>query len=82
MPRSRKQRDKFLLRPNEAAELLSISRSKAYTLIAAGVLPSVDVGGSVRVPVEQLQAWIKRHTNAEGEDADAPPGPRRTSAVR
>ena len=74
--------DKFLLRPSEAAELLSISRSKAYELIAAGVLPSVRVGGSVRVPAARLQAWIESHTTAEDEDMDAPPGLRRTSSVR
>jgi excisionase family DNA binding protein len=74
--------DKFLLRPSEAGELLSISRSKAYALIAAGVLPSVRVGGSVRVPAARLQAWIEQHTIAHDEDQDALPGVRRTSAVR
>ena len=74
--------DKFLLRPSEAAKLLSISRSKAYELIAAGVLPSVRVGGSVRVPAARLQAWIDKNTTVDSEDTDAPPGPRRTSAVR
>jgi excisionase family DNA binding protein len=74
--------DKFLLRPSEAAELLSISRSKAYELIAAGVLPSVRIGSSVRVPAARLQAWIEQHTTPEGENTDAPAGPGRTSAVR
>lgn len=73
--------DKFLLRPSEAAAVLSISRSKAYELIAAGVLPSVRVGGSVRVPAARLHAWIEEHTTAEGADQDPPPGSRRKSAV-
>jgi excisionase family DNA binding protein len=48
---------------------LSISRTKAYELIAAGVLPSVRVGASVRVPAAQLRAWIENQiTDEEHED--------------
>ncbi len=50
--------DKLMYRPNEAADAIGISRSKAYELIAAGKIPSVKVGGCVRVPVSALQAWI------------------------
>jgi excisionase family DNA binding protein len=50
--------DKLLLRPVEAAEAIGISRSKIYELLASGVLPSVRIGTSVRVPVEALRAWI------------------------
>lgn len=62
--------DKLLLRPSEVAELLSVSRTKAYELIAAGVLPSVRVGSSVRVPVVQLQAWIERNLISEAVHVD------------
>jgi excisionase family DNA binding protein len=50
--------DKLMLRPAEAADAIGVSRSKAYELISSGVLPSVRLGGSVRVPVEALRAWI------------------------
>ncbi len=47
--------DKVLLRPAEAARMLSVSRSKAYAMIADGTLRSVRLGGrSVRVPVEAI----------------------------
>jgi excisionase family DNA binding protein len=49
---------KWLLRPGEVAVALGIGRSKVYSLLATGVIPSVRVGGSVRVPVEALRAWI------------------------
>jgi excisionase family DNA binding protein len=49
---------RLLLRPSEAADALGVSRSKAYELIAAGVIPSIRIGGSVRVPVDALQKWI------------------------
>jgi prophage regulatory protein len=51
--------DRLLLRPTEAGDAIGVSRSKTYELIAAGKIPSVMVGGCVRVPVKELEAWIK-----------------------
>lgn len=51
--------EKLLLRPAEAAEAIGVSRSRTYELIASGELPSVRVGTSVRVPVAELEAWIR-----------------------
>jgi excisionase family DNA binding protein len=48
----------LLLRPEEAADVLRISRAKCYSLIAGGVIPVVRVGRSMRVPVSALKAWI------------------------
>jgi excisionase family DNA binding protein len=55
--------ERLAYRVNEAAERLGISRSKAYELIAAGKLPSIKIGGSVRVPAEALKAWITQQTH-------------------
>jgi excisionase family DNA binding protein len=52
--------DKLLLRPVEAAEVISVGRSKVYELIASGDLPSIRIGASVRVPVDALKAWISQ----------------------
>jgi excisionase family DNA binding protein len=52
--------DKLMLRPAEAADAIGVSRSKTYELIAAGEIPSVKVGGCVRVPLEALRQWIDR----------------------
>jgi len=51
----------MMLRPAEAADAIGVSRSKAYELIANGAIPSVKLGGCVRVPVAALQEWINRH---------------------
>ncbi len=51
--------EKLLLRPAKAAEVLGLGRSKTYELLASGVLPSVRIGRSLRVPVEALRVWIK-----------------------
>lgn len=50
--------EKLLLRPAEAAEMIGVSRSKLYELMAEGALPSVTVGASRRVPVADLRAWV------------------------
>ena len=59
--------DRLLLRPSEAGEAMGVSRSKAYELIAAGKIPSVKVGGCVRVPVDGLKAWITRQVKEQSE---------------
>lgn len=53
--------DKMLLKPLEVAEILGIGRSKAYQLIAAGAIPSIRIGSSVRVPLEQLREWVSQN---------------------
>lgn len=49
---------RLLLTVPEAAEALVISRSKLYELIAAGLVRSVRIDGSRRVPVEALEIYI------------------------
>lgn len=52
------QIERLLYRIQEAAEAVGVSRSKMYELIASGDIPSVRVGHSVRIPVEELKKWI------------------------
>lgn len=49
----------LLLRPDEVARRLSISRAAVYRLIASGTIPSVRLGGSRRVSQTQLSQLIK-----------------------
>ena len=48
----------LLLRITEVAVMLSVSRTKVYELIAAGELASVKVGGSRRVPIDAVEAFV------------------------
>ena len=64
--------DKILLRPAEAAELLGVSRSKVYELLAAGTLPRVRVGLSLRVPTAALQHWVASQLEQSRRPALAP----------
>ena len=59
----------LLLRPAEAAELLGLCRSKVYAMLAAGELPVVRIGRSVRVPREALHDWVNSRAAAgEGQE--------------
>lgn len=47
-----------LLRIDEAADVLGLSRSKVYQLAASGLIPSIKIGRSRRIPAAGLQRWI------------------------
>ena len=49
----------ILLKAEEVAELLSVSRSFAYALMQSGQLPTVQIGRSVRVRPEDLEEFIR-----------------------
>lgn len=64
---------RLAVRVAEAARLLDISRSKAYELIRTGALPSIQVGKTVRVPVDALEALVRCQTALQehGEEKEA-----------
>ena len=47
-----------LLRPNDVAEILSVSKSYVYKLIRDGTIPSIQIGRSVRVRDRDLMNFI------------------------
>ncbi len=63
----------LLLRVEEAAEALGLSRSKVYDLIARGEIPSVRVGTSVRVNSRALDAWLKALAERNARSMPASP---------
>ncbi len=48
----------LLLTVPQAAEMLAVGRSTVYGLISGGALNSVRVGGSRRILVHALQAYV------------------------
>jgi len=52
--------DRLAYRVPEAADSVGVSRAKMYELIAAGTIPSIKIGSSIRVPADALRAWIDR----------------------
>ena len=51
--------EKLLLTAEEAGEVLSLSRTTVYDLMARGLLESVVVGRSRRIPSEALAAFVQ-----------------------
>ena len=52
---------RLLVRPEHAARLCDVSRSKLYQMLADGTLPYVRFGKSMRIPLDALKEWIARH---------------------
>ena len=54
---------RILLRVQEAADMLSVSRAKMYELLAANnEIPVVRIGHSIRVPRAALETWVNDQT--------------------
>jgi excisionase family DNA binding protein len=49
---------KLLLSPEEAANALSLSKAQVYKLLALGVIRSLKIGRTRRIPVKALEDWI------------------------
>jgi excisionase family DNA binding protein len=51
--------ERWLLRPEEVAQRLNLSRSTIYVLLH-GDLPSIRIGRSRRIPASALREWLNR----------------------
>ncbi|MBN4083983.1 helix-turn-helix domain-containing protein [bacterium AH-315-A03] len=50
--------ERLLLSVVDAAQILSLSRSKVYELLAAGAIRSVRIGRSRRIPRSALDDYV------------------------
>ncbi|MGH8923574.1 MAG: helix-turn-helix domain-containing protein [Acidimicrobiia bacterium] len=67
--RSRGGLGKLLLTPEEAADLLSIGRSKVYELMSDGRLASVRIDACRRVPISALVDFVESLQTSWAESA-------------
>jgi len=58
-----------LLKNDEVAEILQISRSMAYALMKRGDIPTVRIGTSVRVRPEDLEKYIEENVSQKSQFA-------------
>jgi len=62
-----------LLKPDDVAKILQISKAKAYTLLKEGGIPTIRIGGLVRVRREDLEQYIhelaRKHISGEASDS-------------
>jgi excisionase family DNA binding protein len=64
----------LLLKAGDVGKLLGLGRSKVFAMVAAGELPVIRIGRSVRVPRAALERWVAAHTqNASSGIQDAGP---------
>ena len=56
---------RLLVSPEEAASMLSVARSTVYVLMASGELPSVKIGKSRRLRVEDIEEYVDRLAGAQ-----------------
>ena len=63
--------DSDIMTMKEVAEYLKLNEKTAYRLTSEGKLPAFKVGGSWRFQKSEIDAWIKRQSEAaatqEGE---------------
>jgi excisionase family DNA binding protein len=62
---------RLLLTVPDADAALSISRSKLYELLTAGLVRSVRIDGSRRVPLQALENYVESLLAQEDHDAPA-----------
>lgn len=53
-----KLENRLALRVTEFADAIGASRSKAYQMVAAGEVPSVRIGGCIRIPLVAAKQWL------------------------
>ncbi len=52
----------------EMQEMLALSRTKCWELVASGQVPAIKVGRSVRVHRRGLEEWIIKHGYTENSE--------------
>ena len=60
----------LLLKVADVAQLLGLGRSKVFAMLAAGELPVIRMGRSVRVPRAALERWIVERTQDASRSHD------------
>jgi excisionase family DNA binding protein len=65
------QVEPLLVRVEEAARILSLSRSTIYELLDRGELPSVRCGAARRIPLAALHIWVEQQLAHDSMGAGA-----------
>jgi len=60
-----------MVRPIDAATMLSVSRSKLYEMIHQGIVPATTIGGVLRIPRAAIDRIAQEALNAGTAQDDA-----------
>lgn len=58
---------KVLYRAEEAAVIMSLSRTAVYALIRGGDLDTIKIGHRRRIPLSSIEDYVNRQLAAEGD---------------
>lgn len=61
---------RLLVSPEEGAEVIGVSRSRMYGLLASGEIPSLKIGKNRRIPLAEIELWIERTLEASRQPSD------------
>jgi excisionase family DNA binding protein len=61
----------LLVRTEEAARLMSVSKSTVERLMRTGELASVKAAGARRIPVSAIEDWIERQLKEQNDAKEA-----------
>jgi excisionase family DNA binding protein len=53
--------ERLAYRVTEAGDLVGVSRTTAYQLVASGDWPTIRIGRAVRVTADGLREWVRRN---------------------
>lgn len=56
--------DRLAYRPDEAADVIGVSRTTVYALMRDGALGFVRVGRARRIPRAELERWVAENTTS------------------
>lgn len=62
--------DQLLIKPEEAARAISVSRSTFYEMLARREIESVSIGRSRRIPVAALRRWVEDLASRQNANAE------------
>lgn len=60
--------DRRLMKAEEVAEVLQVSRSKVYQMMREKDIPTITIGKCVRVSSEDLENFINLNRMSKGND--------------
>lgn len=60
-----------LLTVPEVARRLKLSKSKVYLLCQQGQIPTITLGKSVRIPLDELEEWLRRQIHGVTDEQGA-----------
>lgn len=63
---------RLLLRMNEFAEMVALSRSQAYKIVNSGDVKACKIGRATRIPVAEAEDWVRRQAAKTGSDSGTP----------